>query len=91
MKRQTVLTDILRKEWGFQGVVVSDVDAVMDVCQNHRYAKSFEEAAADCIRAGCDRNGGPSYNELSGAVRQKLISDAVEGILRITGDVVHPQ
>ncbi len=71
-----LLTDILRKEWGFQGVVVSDVDAVMDVCQNHRYAKSFEEAAADCIRAGCNLNGGPSYNKLSGAVRQKLVNEA---------------
>jgi beta-glucosidase len=71
-----LLDEILRKEWGFDGVVVSDVDAVIDVCQGHHYAKSFEEAAAVALRAGCDLNGGPCYNKLLDAVRQKLVSEA---------------
>jgi beta-glucosidase len=78
-----LLDDILRKEWGFDGVVVSDVDAIIDVCQNHHYAKSFEEAAAVSLKAGCDLNGGPCYNKLIGAVQQKLISETeIDAALR---------
>ena len=71
-----LLDDILRKDWGFDGVVVSDVDAVMDVYQGHHYARSFEEAAALSIKAGCDLNGGPCYNKLAAAVRQGLVREA---------------
>jgi beta-glucosidase len=71
-----LLDDILRKEWGFDGVVVSDVDAVIDVCQGHHYARSLEEAAALGIQAGCDLNGGPCYNKLAAAVGQRLVGAA---------------
>ncbi len=75
-----LLTDILRKEWGFTGVVVSDVDAVIDVCQGHHFAQSLEEAAALSVRAGCDLNGGPCYNKLTAAVKQGLVGEAEIGV-----------
>ena len=55
---------------------MSDVDAVQDVCQGHHYARSFEEAAALGIKAGCDLDGGPCYNKLPAAVRERLVSEA---------------
>ena len=71
-----LLDDILRKEWGFEGTVVSDVDAVIDVYEHHHYASSFEQAAAVSLKAGCDLNGGPCYNKLTAAVKQGLIREA---------------
>jgi beta-glucosidase len=71
-----LLTDILRNSWGFDGYVVSDVDAVKDVWQNHQTAGSPEEAAAMSVKAGCDLNGGTTYAALSNAVTAGLLTEA---------------
>ena len=39
-------TDILRKQWGFDGYVVSDCDSVEDVWKYHKIVATPEEAAA---------------------------------------------
>jgi beta-glucosidase len=46
-----LLTDVLRKEWGFQGVVLSDALAVRDL-ETHGYARDPEDAAYKAITAG---------------------------------------
>ena len=49
-----LLTGILRKEWGFDGFVVSDYNGVRDVCNAHQIADSEAKATAMCIKAGLD-------------------------------------
>lgn len=72
-----LLTDILRNRWGFQGYVVSDCDAIEDICRTHNFVPTLEEAAALAVSAGCDINCGTTYQErLESAVRQMLISES---------------
>jgi beta-glucosidase-like glycosyl hydrolase len=49
-----LVTDILRKEWGFAGYVVSDCGAPGNLFDTHHYATSREDAAAMAMNAGVD-------------------------------------
>lgn len=49
-----LLQDQLRGAWRFNGFVVSDCGAVMDIWSGHHYTKSKEEAAAVSLKAGMD-------------------------------------
>lgn len=49
-----LLTDVLRKEWGFEGVVISDGSAIDKLYTHHKYVSSAEEGAALALKAGCD-------------------------------------
>lgn len=46
------LTDLLRKEWGFKGYVVSDSEAVEFLSDKHKVAQSYEDGVAQCVNAG---------------------------------------
>jgi beta-glucosidase len=69
-----LLTDVLRKQWGFEGYVVSDCGAIGDIWSQHHYAKTPEEAAAVAVKAGCNLCCGGDYNALVRAVQQGLIT-----------------
>ena len=69
-----LLTDILRKQWGFTGHVVSDCGAIYDIYANHKYTATPAEAAAAAVKAGDDLCCGTDYNSLVRAVKKGLIS-----------------
>ena len=70
-----LLTEILRNDWGFEGYVVSDCNAIRDVHDYHNFTDSKEEAAAVSVLAGCDLNCGSRYAYLEGAVEQGFITE----------------
>jgi beta-glucosidase len=71
-----LLDDLLRKQWGFDGYIVSDCSAIRDIWQNHKFAPTPEEGAAVAVKAGCDICCGSDYNPLLKAVQKNLISEA---------------
>ena len=84
-----LLTDILRGEWGFEGFVVSDWNAVMELLQ-HGVAGDGADAAALAINAGVDMDMvSLAYAEnlaglvQAGRVTQSVLDEAVRRILRI--------
>ncbi len=72
----TLLEEILRQEWGFDGYVVSDCWAVVDFHQHHGVTETPAESAAAAVRAGCDLNCGCTYEHLPLAVEQGLLTEA---------------
>lgn len=84
-----LLTDLLRRQWGFDGVVVSDWDAVRELMP-HGVAGSRAEAAEKAVMAGIDVDlaSGLYRDELpalvaSGKVPKARIDEAVRRILRV--------
>jgi beta-glucosidase len=71
-----LLTDILRRQWGFNGYVVSDCDSVEDVWKFHKIVATPEEAAALAVKSGDEVNCGRTYAALTSAVRKGLITEA---------------
>ncbi len=72
----TLLGEILREKWAFDGHVVSDCWAIVDIYAHHKLVETREEAAALAVNAGCDLNCGNTYDALVGAVEQGLIDEA---------------
>lgn len=58
-----LLNYLLRREWGFQGYVVSDCGAINDMVNGHHFFETNAEASARSILAGCDLDCGWEYRE----------------------------
>lgn len=71
-----LLTNVLRNEYVFEGFVISDYDAIANIWQDHHYVATAEEASAVAVKAGCDQDGGKTYESLIGAVQRGLIDEA---------------
>jgi beta-glucosidase len=71
-----LLSDLLRKQWGFRGHIVSDCGAIFDIFANHKRVPTDEEGSARAVKAGCDMCCGDDYSTLPKAVRQGLITEA---------------
>src|ERR1044071_8747441 len=70
-----LLTKILREEWGFNGYVVSDCDAIVDIYKFHKVNDTPEEAAALAVKSGCDLECGKVFDALKKAVADKIITE----------------
>lgn len=73
---QFLLRDVLRRDWGFKGYVVSDCWAIVDIWKHHRLVPTREAAAALAVKNGTELECGQEYATLPTAVRQGLISEA---------------
>ena len=85
-----LLIDVLRKELGFQGVIVTDWEDIKRIHERHNVAATPREAVAMAINAGIDMSMVPSdfsfYDLLLEAVKKgevpmSRIDDAVKRIL----------
>ena len=84
-----LLTDILRQEWGFDGLLVSDYFAISDLRTLHHVAATDDEAAKMALNAGVDIElpGADTFRDLAeqvrkGRIAQATVDQAVARVLR---------
>lgn len=84
-----LLKDILREEWGFDGLIISDYAAIRELIQ-HGVAKDNREAASLAMKASLDIDmKSPCYaNELeplvqAGEISEEMIDEAVWRVLKL--------
>jgi len=72
-----LLQDILRDEWGFKYLVVSDCGAVTDIHSSHKVASDAVHSAARATLAGTDVECGfdYAYQSIPEAVKRGLITE----------------
>lgn len=72
-----LLTQILRNEWGFNGIVVSDCGAISDFYgeKKHNTHPDATHASAGAVLSGTDVECGSNYATLPDAVRKGLIPE----------------
>ncbi len=91
-----LLTDLLRDEMGFNGVVVTDWEDVIRLHSRHKVAKDMEEATLMAINAGIDISMTPYetdfFDALKSLVEQGKVSEerldlSVARVLRLKLDL----
>ena len=73
------LTEVLRDKWGFNGFVVADWEAVIQLC-NQNYASDGEDASLKALTAGVDMD---MIDGLYPRTLQKLVDDG-----RLSMDII---
>ena len=85
-----LLTDILRVEFGFDGMTISDSNAIKECATGHAVAEEGADVAAQALNAGMDMEmvshnyaNGVKAALASGELEQKTVDEAVRRILRV--------
>ena len=80
-----LLTEVLREEWGFDGLIVADYIGISLLYQHHNIARDRAEAAAMAFNAGLDIElpADDCAAQLDEAVGRGLVSlETIDGIVR---------
>ena len=72
---KTLLTDILRKKWEFEGHVVSDCWAIKDFHEGHKVTQNEVESVSLAVNNGCDINCGNIFVYLVQAVKEGRVTE----------------
>lgn len=73
-----ILKDVLHKEWGFKGFVVSDLGSIEGLKGSHFVAETMQDAAILAANAGLDVDlGGNAFLNLISAVKENKIRESV--------------
>lgn len=86
---RALLTDLLRGEWGFDGFVVSDLQSVDGLANDHRIAADLREAGEMALKAGVDVDLGANCFSLlekslkEGKITEKDLDIAAGRVLKI--------
>jgi len=82
---KTLLKDILRDKWGFEGHVTSDCWAIKDFHEGHGVTSGPVESVALAVNNGCDLNCGNIFVYLDQAVEAGLVTEETitEAVIRL--------
>lgn len=72
---KTLLVDILRGKWDFQGHVTSDCWAIKDFHEGHMVTEGPVDSVALAVNNGCDLNCGNLYSYLEQAVKEGKVKE----------------
>ncbi|MFR9546669.1 MAG: glycoside hydrolase family 3 N-terminal domain-containing protein [Rikenellaceae bacterium] len=72
----TLLVDILKERWGFDGFLTTDCGALVDIYKYHKLCDTAEEAAAMAVNVGMNLNCGSLYTRaLGGAIEHGMVRE----------------
>jgi beta-glucosidase len=71
-----LLSDVLRRQWGFQGFIATDCGAVYDMFMFHHTARDSIEGMAQAIRAGVDNHCMGYAKAVIPAIQKGLLKEA---------------
>ena len=63
-----LIDTLLRKEWGFKGIITTDCHGIEDLYTNHHWSKDTLAAISDAVNNGIDLECGNHFQHLAEAV-----------------------